>query len=442
MALSVFLICSALLVASALVVVRVREGTLQSPGAVLLLIYAIHCFIEPTLRYLGLRVGFPLATWPILSVYNLVCYGALVCGYMLPRLPLRQDKQHYQQQRPSLIFDRVGFVTTVVLVFMIIVWIFAGMAYYGRFEGVKHQFEDYKPVGYELIISTHFILYLFIPALFVAVLLNREKIPGWHKTVVWLLVGLVVLYSLALLDRGIIFTVAFTVALICHFRYRSFTRWQMAGTLLFVAFVVAFTLLRRAGTGIVNIGWGTVTELVATGQLAFIDILVIGLTMFEGQQVLANVIELVDDTGLFYGKTYLNTVLRQMVPFYNADMPIPSLWYRIAEQHAPGSFGRGFGLLAESYMNFGRYGFVVLFCVGLAARYLSFKIYTTRHPIMLIWAAYAIAGLLEGLRRDSYALFTHTFLHILPLLVFWGLLQISRTLSLSRAVQTAPVADR
>ena len=417
----IFLALGVALLLCALVAVRTREGSWWSPATILLLVFFINIFLDPLLRYYGLRPSENDAvrdTWVAFSAFNAACYAALVAGYALPRTGLRRDWQFYREARPGPIFDRAGFFLVVGICVAILLLTFIAMAYWGRFGLVKHAFEDVKPAGFELITSLYAVVFMFVPALFVSAYLGRPEAARWQRWIVWGVVALVVALSLALFDRGTALTIVLTIGLLYHFRFRSFTWWQVVLGLLFVAFVVSFTLLRRTDTGIANINPAAVLALVDAGRLAARDLFIIGVTMFEGQDVLANVINLTQDTGLFHGRTYLNTLLTQ---FYDTGLEIPKHWYRTISGHAPGSHGRGFGLAAEAYMNFGRLGFLVFFLVGLLARWASFKIYTARNPVLLIWSAYALTALIYALRSDSYTLFAQLVLHVIPLLLFWAL---------------------
>lgn len=443
MTIPLYLLAGALLLIGAFAVVKAREGTLWSPGSVLLITFFVNIFLDPVLRYTGLRWGDTGAVqdaWLTMSVFNATCYAALLVGYMLPRTPFRPDRQLYRDARPGPLFSQAGFWIAALICLTVLAVSFVAMAYWGRFGLAKWAFEDLKPPGYELLVSSHAILFMFIPALFVATYLERPETPRHLRApVTWGLLALLALFSLALFSRGLVLIVVLTIGLIYHFRFSRFTRRQVAFGLLFALFVVAFTLLRRTETGITNVDWAAVRALMDTGTLALKDVFIIGVTMFEGQEVLANVIILTRDTGLFYGKTYLNTLVTQLVPFYESGMATPAQWYRTIGEHF-GSFGRGFGMAAEAYINFGRFGFVVFFFVGLLARFLSFKIYTTRNPVMLVWSAYVMVVLIEALRTDSYSLFSRMVLHVAPLLVFWFFeTKLTRSIGLSTP---APVRRR
>ena len=215
--------------------------------------------------------------------------------------------------------------------------------------------------------------------------------------------------------------------LIYHFRYRKIKGRHIVGVVVFVGLVTFVALLRRAGVGIAEIELSPIEHLLASGRIGLLHWLIYTVMIFEGQPALSHVIGIVDDvTGPYYGLTYVNTVLMRLVPFEVPGldfMPQPRLWYRTVRGFVFGSPGHGFSILAEAYMNFGRYGFVVFVFVCLLARWLSFTVYTARHPVMLLWAAFALVVLILALRGDSLPLFMRAVWYIVPLTVFhWAML--------------------
>lgn len=415
-----YIACGVVLVLCALVVVRRREGTWFTPGCLMLCIYFVNFFLDPPLRYLGFHGRYPTEVWSEVTMFNIAAYVMLLLGYMLPRRRLAADKQVYRDSQPKPMFNNMSFGIAALMCFAVMVVAFTAMIIYDRFGAVRFVFEDNKPQGYEYIVSFYGLLLTFIPALFVAAYLDRYRKPsGVHAMIVWGLVIAVGAYALALFDRGMIFSVMFSIALIYHFRYKGFSRRHLFLVLLMGLFVVGFTLLRRTGTGVTNISWASLVALMEEGSLAVQDVAIIGIIMFEGQGVLPEVIQLVEEYGFFYGRTYLNTLMQHLIPFYGSDIPVPAQWYRMVAGHAPNTYGRGFGISPESYLNFGHYGVVLFFFVGLLLRWLSYKMYTTQHPIMLVWVAYALGSFLQGLRGDSYALFARALLHIVPLVLIW-----------------------
>ena len=431
MTVPVYLLVGGLLLLWAFAVVRLGEKTWLSPGAVLLLIYGIHCFLDPTLRaHYGIHPkDFNPDTWLTLSVYNAWCFAALVFGYMLLQLPLRRDKQYYFLQRPGRMFDRAGFFAAVLLCILVVGVLFVGLFLLGRFTLSKSLFTDYKPLAYKFIVSLYPILYVFVPALFASAYFDRPR----AKFAAWLLVGLVALFVMSTLGRGMIYTILLTILIIYHFRYRKIKGRYLVGSVLFVGLATFVALLRRANRGILEIDLATIEQLLASGEIGFLDWFVYTVMIFDGQPVVSNVIEIVDDvTGPYYGLTYLNTVLMRAVPFDIPGidfMPSPDSWYRIIRGFRFGSSGRGFSIIAESYMNFGRYGFVVFLFVGMLVRYLSFKVYTTSNPVMLLWSSFSIVVLIVALRDDSLTLFMRVVWYIFPLIVFRRVLLLIRQLS-------------
>ena len=444
-----YLITGALLLALAFAVVRIAEKTWFSPGAVLLLIYGVHCFLDPTLRFHGVHPrGFNPDTWTALSAFNAMCYGALVFGYMLPRLSLHRDKRLYLSglsdrqgarrlalpaPRPRRMFDRAGFFIAASLCVLVVAALFVGLGFLGRFSLPKKLFTDYKPEYYEFLVSLYPILYVFVPALFVSAYFDRPGAATLRKCTAWLLVGVSALFVMAIFGRGMIFTIVLTIGIVYHFRYRRIDARHLMVAVSFVGLVTFAALLRRAQVGITELDLAAVEQLFASGRIVFFDFFVYTVMIFEGQPVLSHVIGIIDDsTDLFYGRTYLNTVLMRILPFEIPGLdlePPPRIWYRVNSGFAFGSFGRGFSILAEAWMNFGRYGFVVFLFVGMLARWLSFKVYTTRNPVMLLWSAFVIVVLIVALRDDSLALFTRVVWYIVPLIVFRWVMLFLRQLS-------------
>ena len=449
------LLVGGLLLLWAVAGVRLREKSWVSPGAILLLTYGVYCFLDPVLRYHGVhhrdftpetwptlsmlsyippwKPNFNPEAWPTLSVFNATCYAALVFGYLLPRLPLRRDKQAYLLERPRRMFDRAGFFAAALLGILVVGVLFVGLGTLGRFTLPKELFTDYKPPGYELLVSLYPILYVFVPALFVSAYFDVPRAARLRKVTLWLLVGLVTLFVMATLGRVMIFTILLTSGIIYHFRYRPLKGRYLVGALLFVGLVTFVALLRRAHVGISQIDLETIRQLFASGRIVFSDWFVFTVMIFDTQHVLSHLIGIIDEgTGPYYGQTYVNSVLMRIVPF---DVPglgfmsPPQIWYRAISGSEYGSSGRSFSILAEAYMNFGRSGWVVFLFVGMLVRYLSFKVYTTRHPVMLLWAAFGIVVLIVALRNDSLTLFMQMGWYIIPLIVFRWILLFVRQLS-------------
>ena len=170
-----------------------------------------------------------------------------------------------------------------------------------------------------------------------------------------------------------------------------------------------------------------VRQLVAAGRINWLDWSLYLVLISDGQIVLSQVIEIVHAGHLYFGRTYLDSLLRHIAPFLASDLPQPQHWYAMIRDFRDRDTREDFSILAEAYMNFGRYGFVVFLFVGMLVRYISHKVYTTRSPVMLLWSAWMIAVLIVATRADSYTLFSQAILYIVPLLALRGLLAFLNT---------------
>ena len=413
---SIYLLVGAMLLAVAAAAVHWREKSLITPGALVLLFYGVHCFLDPTLRYLGVHPrAFNPFTWETLTIHNALCYSALVIGYALPRGLLRRDKGHYLAARPARMFGRTGFWLVAFGCAATIGALFVGMAVLGRFSLPPNVFNAWRPPAYEVLVSLFPILYIIVPALAISAWFDSSRLR--RRLTVGALVAMVAVFTMATLGRGLIFTVLLTTGIVWHFRYRKIKARHLAVAAGLVIFIALVALLRRAGTGITGIDLATIEHLAAAGRLGFLDGLFAYTVMIsEGQVVVSNVIAFVEKTGLYHGRTWLDSVLSRTVPFYDPSLPQPMEWYRTLSGFRFGRSAPDFSIIAESYMNFGRAGFVVFVLVGLLARYCSHMVYTARSPVLLLWAAWMIVVLILATRTDSVALFTRAVWYIVPLI--------------------------
>ena len=416
---AVYLIVGALLAVLAMLAVRWREKTLITPGALLLGFYGVHCFVDPTLRYLGVHPnGFNLLTWKTLTIYNVLCYGALVVGYLLPWWPLHRDKERYIAVRPARMFERTGFFWAATACTVVLGMLFVGMALLGRFTLPAIVFNFYRPGIYELLISLYPVLFLVVPAVFVSAWFDASSGRRFRRFAAGALVAGVVLYNLALLGRLMALSVLVTIGIVWHFRYRQFGVRHVAGAVLVVALVNGGALLRRIATGLTGIDLESIRQLAVAGGLTFMDGIFSYVVMIsEGQVVLSNTIAFVEETGLFGGGTYLDSVLSRTLPNHEPLLPQPKPWYEImTNTHRLGVTSFDFSILAEAYMNFGRAGAFFFLFLGALVRYLSYKVYTACSPVMLLWSAWMIVVLLVATRGDSLALFMRMSWYIVPLI--------------------------
>ena len=413
---SVYLCVGALLLLTAAVAVRRREGSLVTPGGLLLLFYGLHCFLDPTMRYLGVhRLTFNPLTWETLTVYNTLCFGALTLGYLLPRRRLARDKERYLAARPARMFGRTGFALAALGCALVLGVLFVSLGALGRFSLPPVVFNTYRPPAYELLVSLYPILYIIVPALAVSAFFD-----GGGRARRWVagaLVAGVALFTMATLGRGMIFAVLLTIGIVWHFRYRRFLPRHVLAAVGLVGAVTFVALLRRAGVGLAGIDLETVRYLALSGALAFLDgFFAFTVMISEGQITLSGTIAFVEETGLYHGRTYLDTVLSRTVPFYAPALPQPKVWYEMLTSR----FGHDFSILAESYMNFGRAGCVVFLGVGALARRLSLQVYTARNPVLLLWSAWMIVVLVLATRGDSVPLFMRAVWYIVPLIALRG----------------------
>ena len=412
----VYLLVGTLLLAVAAAAVRWREKALLTPGALLLLFYGVHCFLDPTLRYLGLHShDFNPLTWETLTVYNALCYGALVIGYVLPRWPLRCDKGHYLAARPARMFDRTGFWLVALGCAAVLGVLFVGMAVLGRYSQPSALSNVYRPPAYELLVSLYPILYIIVPAVTVSALFDGGR--WWRPLTAGALVAAVMLFTMGTLSRQIIFAVLLTVGIIWHFRYRKLGMCHLAAAAGLVILITFVALLRQAGIAPIDIDLETIRHIAAAGNPGFLKGFFAYIFMIsEGQIVVSNVIALVEGTGLYYGRTWLDSVLSRTVPFYYSSLLQPQEWYSTLTASPLHINAPDFSIIAESYMNFGRAGFVVFVLVGGLARYCSHMVYTVRNPVLLLWAAWMIVVLIVATRSDSVVLFMRTVWYIVPLI--------------------------
>lgn len=412
----VYLFVGALLLAAAAAAVRWREKSLITPGALLLLFYGVHCFLDPTLRYLGTHPrSFNPLTYETLTVYNALCYSALTVGYLLPRWPLRRDKGHYLAARPAPMFDRTGFWLAALGCVAVFAMLFVGMAVLGRFSLPKNVFNAYRQPAYELLVSLYPIIYIFVPALAASAWFDSTR--RGRRLMAGALVAATALFTMVTFGRGLIFAVLLTIGILWHFRYRKLERRHLAAAVGLVLLLTFVALLRRAGVGFTGIDQEMVRYLAAAGRLGFLDgFFAYTVMISEGQIVLSNVIAFVEETGLYYGRTYLNSILSRTVPLYDPALPQPTEWYRVLAGFRFGLSALDFSIIAETYMNFGRTGFVAFVLVGVLARYCSQMVQTARNPVLLLWATWMIVVLILATRGDSVALFMRTVWYIVPLI--------------------------
>lgn len=145
-------------------------------------------------------------------------------------------------------------------------------------------------------------------------------------------------------------------------------------------------------------------------------------TAIAGWDVFTNVLDIVPARDAYkYGGTYFDSLIGVFTPralgLGSYEQFTPSRWYM--EWYAPGTVGHGFdfSMLAEAYINFGEYMFVVFFVVGGYLRWLSKAILGARSPQLLFFAVVSIEVLTFALRMDSNALIKGTLFKTLPVIV-------------------------
>lgn len=432
MTVPVFLAVGVALLALGLFVVRDREGAWVTPGMFLVLVYAINFFFDPITRYLELRpipIPFNADAWPQLTIYNTLCFGAFLCGYMLVPWSRYRANRSTSETRLQPMFSRLSFSIAASFCLLCIIAQYIGFAYYGRFEYDPIVFNYYRPLGFEFIVSLVPILNIFIPAIFVSAYLEESTRKGMRKTAFWILLMLGVALTLATFARRVSFEIVIVIAMIYHFRYKKLRMSQIFAGVVFVVIANAVALLRRLHVGILNIDLGMVGGLIGSEGATLVDLFFYTVTIFEGQSVHSYVIDIVDKhTGPFYGRTYLDAIFSRTIPFYSifeSELQTPSEWYHEVRGYPFYGVRMTFSLIAETYLNFGRQGWFIFGFIGFFTSWLSFQIRTTRSPVMLVWAAFSLISFMAALRDDLIPLFMRVTWYIVPLIVARGLLQFS-----------------
>jgi len=406
------------LLACALVAVRVAERTWLSPASGVFLYWFFHCFPDAVYRAYTWHGDFNTHAWPQQSIFNITCFAALLLGYLaLFRVRLSRDPRACLNERPATLFGRENFPVAAALCILVLAAMIGGMTYYGSFTLPRTYYEDGRPALFDFFLRFRVLALIFVSAIFVSAYSDRPQPMRNARHFALLLVAVVVVTDALTFGRMLSFSIILLTMLVAHFRIRRFTMRGVFGMAGFVLFLQAFSMLRRGRVAITRIDGDTIRQLVDEGRLSVESWLVYLLTSQGGQDVLSHVIPEIDATGLHYGWTYLNVVLSKTIPFYQPDV-MPEEWYRVLRQAEYHSYGRDFSLLAEAYMNFGRFGFVVPFVIGAVLRWVSVSIFTTRGPVMLIWSALMIVNFCVMLRTHFVWLFTQTFLIIVPLVLF------------------------
>lgn len=408
--------CCLLLMAAA--AMRVREGTVFPPSAVFFGAFFVHAFVTVLVRFDS--PFFEIASWPTLSWYNVGCFLAALAGYVLfPRSGEGTAEIKEYRTKPGNMFGRTSFWIAVLLVMGLIVIQVGGSAALGLYNQAKGFYGYDVPSGVEMLRTLAFPLYIFVPAVLLAAYNDRYAQSPVYRWVGVLLISLLLLHSLATFSRQLIFAIMVTTFIVVHFRiYRISLRTIVA--LGGVAVVVtAAALLRRTGEGLLQLGPANVVRFVQSGEFSVGGILYLFGTMVPGQAVFSNVIQLVEESSLHWGGTYVGTLIDKLsLGLLGRGGTSPSRWFIQSIGYGGGSHGFDFSMIAETYMNFGRFGFLFFVPLGCLVAFLSRSVRRTRHPVMLVWSAFMIVNLVIGFRNDSVAFITRALYFVVPLIVF------------------------
>ena len=402
--------------------VKAISGRYLVSAVFIFLAFYVHMFLDPFFR-LGFDPYLYEGSLPFMYLYNSASYVFLVSGFLLylSVSPSQWDRGASFKRR---FLSDYSFYIAFFIVFVAFVFLVLGMKYFGRFDGGKGQF-SYGGGGaaYRAIIMLSYLFYSLVPAMFISVF-NDCRDERQYKIRMWLSVmGLffVALYSVSQFGRQTILFVVVTVSIIYVDRFRSIPKRGFLGLLVAFLFVTGFSLLRKSGEGLGDIDANSISMLFEEDKLNAEVYFRSVVTLLPGQSVFSNVIQMMEmESSFFYGKTYLDSVLRVLFPDFIVGGMVsdpPSFWYKENHLSYVSNHGFDFSLVAETYMNFSYFGVLIFGVIGFGLALLSRKVVRSSSPVIVIFSSIMIVNVVVGLRNDSNAFLVRAVYFVLPFLV-------------------------
>jgi oligosaccharide repeat unit polymerase len=418
-----YLVVGGALLLLASLTTHARERSWFPPSMVFFGAFFLHAFVDPVIRFGS--ASFNSESWVTLTLFNILAFCAALAGYAAT--PGLKPKPGHSAIPPSPrdMFGRTSFWIVTLLTIGLLLVQFVGANLLGLFAMAKGFYGYFVPTSVTWLNRLFFPLYILVPAILLAAYTDRYAGSKPYTRAGLFVLALLLFYALGRLARQMIFAPLLTTLIIVHFRIFRLTRskaWLIAIPILVLG-VSGASLLTRAGTGLLRLSLSDVVYLMRTGVWSLPEILNSLGKILPGQEVLANVIQLVDQRGTFGGSTYLNSLLEKVsFGLIHLGDPAPSVWYLEAMGFAGEGHGFDYAMTAEAFLNFGFAGFLVFAPIGLLLGLMSRTVRETTHPVALVWAAFMIVNLVISLRTDSVGFLTRALYFILPLIVLRSVL--------------------
>jgi hypothetical protein len=430
---------------------RIYEKSWAPPAILFLIGYvsATYLFANAVLKAPVTLPGFAYENFDLALHYTTTSLAGLLLGYVF--YSATHGTMHQQRPQLSQLMLPNTALTCGIIVLVAALFLVVYEAQLGAFANVPgmgaYNVSDYVGPMYRLgFIASHMVGPLLI-AVFISAYQFRGSLRGKVLRKVLLAFGIVLLLNALTMNRSMAASVLVYLLMFYHYRVRTLRPLHIAAALAVLVLLQVFRGLREFGVGISAFSSGEVLSIIAS-SLTFAQLAIIlrGITMgIAGWDVFTNVIDLVPGVeGFKYGSTYAESFLGLFRPrvlgLGSYDAVTPSFWYM--NLYAPGTLNHGFdfSLLAEAYINFGRYMPILFFFIGMLLAMLSRTITSSASSVKVFCSIVILVSLTLSLRSDSNVLLKSiTYLTLPPLLVVVILNSFFRTVR--PGFQSAPLGQ-
>lgn len=389
------------------IIVRALERTWLSPSLLFFFGFFSHAFVAPAVY--GSLGAIRADNLPYVYKFSLVSFGAALVGYILGcvgrsvkiRAPYSSLAFCYKDIHPFFI----RYVSVLLALFLLAYVLLFGIDQAKGVGAYETNLSLLQRVG-KLTIALPALVaswYLLIQTRIWKSLSGKHMEMGLFLAVA----AIVVVASMLLFAREQPISMLLFLFMIHHYRVSPFSFGQIAFFLIMFVLLQVIAQLRSFDIGISDITFSEVLDHIwVTIESGAAPMVLSILSSLPGQNVFVEVVDIVQNTEYKFGATYLQSAIGLATPSFLGLKPIwetPAHWFR--NEFAPDveNHGFDFSALAEAYLNFGDYGFLVFIVFGFLIARASLAIQTGKSISLVLLGAIVVVGLTFGLRHDSYA---------------------------------------